>query len=354
VIGLLGATGYTGRLVAAELARRQLPHRLGARDPKRLATLPSSPEGEHFVVDVTQRSRLDAFFDHLDVLITTVGPFAHLGWTVAEAAVAHDVPYVDSTGEPNFIAAIYDRYADAASPVVPGCGFEFLPGDLAAAVAAADLAGSGPATPEGPNGAVTAVGVHYRLDHWLPSRGTAQTAIDIAASTAINPKRRRVAFPKGVHEAVELPWGEQLMVPRHVPGAKVSCTFAVPSWLSPVSIPGVRLLGRLAPRLEGVAKRLPEGPSEERRRRARFTIVAEALGPAGRRAVCCTGADVYGLTARFLVEAAVRLQGKERKREGQEGLRRGALAPAEALAPVSTLDAISGSHPPGEFSWRRL
>ena len=61
----------------------------------------------------------------------------------------------------------------------------------------------------------------------------------------------------------------------------------------------------------------------------------------GRSSVLCEGRDVYGLTARFLVEAAGRLRGT------------GAMAPAEALDPVPFLDAVSGSGPTGEFSWRR-
>ena len=38
-IGVLGATGYTGRLVADELAARGLPHRSGARNPERLGAM---------------------------------------------------------------------------------------------------------------------------------------------------------------------------------------------------------------------------------------------------------------------------------------------------------------------------
>ena len=112
-IGLLGATGYTGRLVADELAARGWPHRLGARNPERLGALKQGGEAEPFVVDAGDRGRLDAFCEGLDAVISCVGPFAELGMPVVEAVAAAGVPYVDSTGEPTFMSDVYDRFAGA-------------------------------------------------------------------------------------------------------------------------------------------------------------------------------------------------------------------------------------------------
>jgi short subunit dehydrogenase-like uncharacterized protein len=324
VIALLGATGYTGKLVAAELTRRRVPHRLGARSPERLAAVPS--DGERFVLDVGEAARLDAFLDGADALISTVGPFQRLGLPVVEAAVRNRVGYVDSTGEQEFMSEVYERFADADVPLVPGCGFDFIPGDLTAAVALADL--GGPATE---------VAVHTRAIT-VPSRGTARTAVEMADSLAVeNPRVRRVAFPDGVRSAIEFPFGERALA-RHAGGARVVTTIAMPAaaaslarWVAPA-------LSRLGPLVE----RLPEGPPEAIRRRARFQVLAEAIGPGGRRAVYCEGRDVYGLTARFLVEAAQRLSGK------------GAMAPAEALDPEPFLQGVSGDDDHGAFTWRRV
>src|SRR3954469_21175409 len=103
MIGLLGATGFTGRLTAAELERRGIACRLGGRNAERLAAVPKGQGAETFVVDTSDAGRLDAFCDGLDALITTVGPFTTLGMPVVEAAVRNGVPYVDSTGEPDFM-----------------------------------------------------------------------------------------------------------------------------------------------------------------------------------------------------------------------------------------------------------
>jgi len=132
LLALLGATGYTGRLVAAELARRDRPYRLGARDRQRLAAVPRAAHGEAFVVDAGDPAGLDAFLHGVEVLINTVGPFSELGLPVVEAAGRNRVAYVDSTGEPGFMADVYRLFAGAAVPIVPACGFDYIPGDLAA------------------------------------------------------------------------------------------------------------------------------------------------------------------------------------------------------------------------------
>jgi hypothetical protein len=323
VIALLGATGYTGKLVAAELSRRGVPHRLGARSPEKLATVPS--DADRFVLDVGESGRLDAFLDGATAIITTVGPFIRLGMRAVEAAARNGVPYVDSTGEQDFIADVYARFADAPVPIVPGCGFDFVPGDLVAAVAMADLGGE-----------VAEIAVHTQPVGVWPSRGTARTAVEMAGSMSTG-KTRRVPFPDGVRTAVEFPFGD-VPLARHAGDARVVTTVAMP--------PGgdylVRLAAPVLPRLKPLVARLPEGPPERVRRRARFRVLAEALGPAGRAAVLCEGRDVYGLTARFLVAAAQQVTGA------------GAMAPAQALNAESFLQSVSGEDEHGAFSWRRL
>jgi hypothetical protein len=323
VIALLGATGYTGKLVAAELSRRGLPHRLGGRNPGKLATVPS--EGERFVLDVGESTRLDEFLDGATALISTVGPFIRLGMPAVEAAARNAVPYVDSTGEQQFMADVYDKFADATVPIVPGCGFDFIPGDLAAAIAMADLGGE-----------VSEVAVHTQATP-IPSRGTARTTVEMAETLSSEGSVRRVPFPDGVRTGIEFPFGD-VPLARHAAGARVVTTMVMPGMAAPV----IRRLSGVLPKLGPIVERLPEGPSPRMRARAKFRILAEALGPAGRAAVLCEGRDVYGLTARFLVAAAQKVSGS------------GSMAPAEALDPVPFLDAITGEDEHGSFSWRRL
>ena len=324
MIALFGATGYTGKLVAAELSRKGLPHRLGGRSPEKLASVPS--DAERFVVDADEPSRLDAFLDGASALISTVGPFAELGWPAVEAAVRNRVPYVDSTGEQHFMADVYKRFADAPVPLVPACAFDFIPGDLTAEVAMADL-----------GGVVSEIAVHWLARSTRPSRGTARTAVAMAATMATQARVRRAPFPDGVRTAIEFPFGD-VPLARHARGATVVTTMVAPAAIAPL----VRRVSPFLPRLGPLVERLPEGPPPKARQRARFRVLAEAIGPSGRTAVMCEGRDVYGLTARFLVEAAQRVSGA------------GAMAPAEALDAEAFLDAVTGEDEHGLFSWRRI
>ena len=339
MLALLGATGYTGRLVADELARRGIEHRRAGRNPDRLAALPSSPHAHTFVVDVEESARLSDLLEGVDGLINTVGPFATLGMPVVEAAAAAGVTYVDSTGEFDFMTDVYLRFARSGAPIVPACGFDYIPGDLAAAVAAADLQA------EDPGDRIEEVTVAYELSGMAPSRGTVRTGVQAAANTPWRPQARRARFSTGVRTAIEIPWGEQVTVPRHVRGADVATVVGLPGVAALAPLLGVAAsLTRLAaPLASPFVDRLPEGPSDTVRRRSRFIITANARSAGGREAaVQCEGSDVYGLTARFLVEAALRAAGS------------GAMAPAEALDPVPFLDAVSGTSDLGTFEWSRL
>jgi len=335
-VALLGATGFTGRLVAAELTRRGVTHRLGGRSGARLAAVPS-PAEQH-LVDITDPSSLDAFLDGADVLISCVGPFTLHGMPVVEAAVRTGTPYVDSTGEFGFMAQVYERFAGAPSAVVPACGFDYLPGDLAAAVAVEEL--GGPADE---------VDVVYRLKGMRPSRGTVQSAAAAAAGATLVPRRLSCTGPDGPLSAVEVPWGELVTVPRHVPGARVRTGLVAPDLATRVAAaaaPLSPLIGALtkatAPLLDRLAQRLPEGPADAVRGRAEALVVAEARSRGRSVTVAVRCRDIYGLTARLLVESALQVTGT------------GAMAPAEALPAKGFLDAVTGSDTNGELSWRVL
>jgi short subunit dehydrogenase-like uncharacterized protein len=280
------------------------------------------------IVNVRDAAALDAFLAGAEVLINTVGPFAELGLPVVEAAVRNRVAYVDSTGEPAFMSEVYQRFANASVAIVPACGFDYIPGDLAAAIAARDLGGK-----------CERIGVHYETNAALPSRGTVRSALGVLGRDTVSAlKARRVTLPEGTKDAIEWPGGERVTVPRHVPGAEVSVTMIVSGILLPGWQLGAAVMATFAPMLRPFADFLPEGPPAVLRAAARYRVFAEATGPSGRALVVCEGNDPYGMTAKFLVAAAARITGS------------GAMAPAQALDPAAFLDAVSSA----DFRWRRI
>ena len=76
---------------------------------------------------------------------------------------------------------------------------------------------------------------------------------------------------------------------------------------------------------------LPEGPKEDDRRAARFTIVARGAAHGGTRRGVVRGSDVYGMTAVTLVHGAELLSAPGFERAG-------ALGPAAAFDPAAFLN----------------
>jgi short subunit dehydrogenase-like uncharacterized protein len=361
---LLGATGFTGRLVAAELAARTAGTRLrwgvAGRDPVRLAALagalPGAPEA--VVVDVRDPTALAAAVARTRVVATTVGPYARLGLPVARACAAAGTQYADITGEPAFVRTL-EREVDATAratgaTMVVCCGFDAVPHDLGVQLAVAQL----------PDGAdVVARG--YVRARGRPSGGTARTALDAVAghrrdedhgedtddavgatggagaSAARGPDVRPVArLVLGTHRperlggwAVPLPTVDPLIVRRSarvLPG--YGATFAYGHFahvrrtttllgagaglgaaaLAARTRPGRAVLERLIPG-EG------EGPDDAARAAGRFTVLILATGHGARAeddvrvVVRVRGGDPgYGETSRMLAEAALTLASDER------------------------------------------
>ncbi|MCW2543019.1 MAG: Saccharopine dehydrogenase [Frankiales bacterium] len=332
-VALLGATGYTGRLTAAELERKGIAHRVGGRSKSRLADVPSG--GERHVVDLADPSSLDAFLDGVDVLITCVGPFADLGMPVVEAAVRTDTPYVDSTGEPFFMKQVYDRFRGSGPTVVPACGFDYIPGDLGVSVAASELGST-----------VDEVDVVYTMTDAKVTRGTARSAVGALTSVSPSYGRLVIAGEDGPVPAVKLPWGEELTVPFHEPLATIRTGVGAPGWVTQVTkaigpaAPLTRPLSRLAkPLLNRWVERLPEGPSDTARSNASAKTYAVVRGGGGEVRVVVRVRDIYGITARFLVAASQQISGV------------GALATAEALDARAFLDSVAYDDEGGSLTW---
>ena len=140
-IAVYGATGYTGTLVAAELARRGVPMILAGRDALKLdaaAAAARAAGGEVAGVRPASIDDPEALIGALDgaaAVINAAGPFIRTGAPVLRAAIAAGTHYVDTTGEQPWIRDTFDVFdarprRSAGVAAVAGMGFDYLPGDL--------------------------------------------------------------------------------------------------------------------------------------------------------------------------------------------------------------------------------
>ena len=96
---LYGASGYTGRLVAAELRRREVEHVLSGRDLAKLEPLGAEHGAPVRAVPLDDEPGLRALLADASAVINCAGPFALAGDALVRAAVDSGTHYVDSTGE---------------------------------------------------------------------------------------------------------------------------------------------------------------------------------------------------------------------------------------------------------------
>ena len=142
-VAILGPTGFTGRLVVAEARRAGLAVRLVGRDREALEELARGEDVR--VADARDLGALREALDGAQVVLSCAGPFFALGPAPVEAAVAAGAHYLDTSGEQAWVMLLHERLAGPAAAagvvVLPAFGFDYVPGDLAARVAAERLPG---------------------------------------------------------------------------------------------------------------------------------------------------------------------------------------------------------------------
>ncbi|KAF8058737.1 Saccharopine dehydrogenase-domain-containing protein [Lyophyllum atratum] len=143
---VLGATGFTGRLITRYLAAHPqftqglFSFSIAARSQSKLHTLVQElslpPTVNTVQFDVTDENSVEAAVRSARVVINTVGPYWTWGTPVVKACAKYGVHYVDLTGEGVWVRQIIYRYDYLATKtgaiIVPSCGYDSIPSDASA------------------------------------------------------------------------------------------------------------------------------------------------------------------------------------------------------------------------------
>lgn len=316
-----GATGYTGRLVAAALRRRGLNFAVAGRDDHRLAAV----ERETGAVERVAMAQggidgLRRLVDGRCVALGCAGPFSLVGEPLVAACARAGVHYADTTGEQSFVRRIRDRYAPAAETsgacLAPAMAFEIAPAAWAARIAAGEVADQAATieivytTPPGSGaraawstGTLKSIQAELGVGRsvlWFRGRVVEET-----------PCRRRLAIEidgRSV-DCVSIPAVEALVLGSLVPRGTVITYTAVgrrlarfaqghATWLSRAARWGVSVTPYITR-----ARRGPEGEGRE----APFAILVRATSGERTMTVRLRGRDPYGLTAEVQAAFAERV-----------------------------------------------
>jgi short subunit dehydrogenase-like uncharacterized protein len=326
-IVVFGATGYTGDLVARALVERGAAPVVAARNEGRVRALADELGGlEHAVADVADPASVRALVGRGDVLVSTVGPFQRWGDPAVEAAIAAGAHYLDSTGETAFIRRVFQHYDGGAkaagSALVTALGYDWVPGNLAGALALREAG---------------ADAVRVDVGYFVSGGGGTQASGGTRASAVGMLSEPGHAFAGGrlrseraarhVQEidgrpAISIGATEQFALPRVHPGLRDVGVWL--GWFGAASRPlqAISAATALATRLPGVrgaigatAGRFVQGstggPAEAARAKARSRIVGIASDADGRplATVRLKGVNPYDFTAGMLAWGALRAAG---------------------------------------------
>jgi short subunit dehydrogenase-like uncharacterized protein len=335
-IAVFGASGYQGKLVAAELARRGIETVLVGRDRGRLrdaAAAAGFPGTEVRQATADDPEALAAAFRAMDVVINCAGPFTSSGEAVVRAAIKAGCHYADTAGEQLYIKQIFDTLsADAERAgvtVIPAMTDGGVPGDLIAHLLAEHI---------DPIDELTSAHL-ITSNGEPPSRGSLRSVLATLETLqnggltyqdgdwrfGIPLKHSFMAFPGSTQPipVVKFPLQEVITVPRHVRVRRIQGVAEADL--------GARLSSPFTPEF---IDNLPEGPTTDSRRDQRFTIVVDAIADHGQHARgVVQGPDTYGTTAVIAVEGAHRL--------ATHGAKPGVLAPAQAYDPADFLNSLA-------------
>jgi len=196
-ITLLGATGFTGGLIAQYLGNRAPPSArialAGRNLPKLEAVLSAvGSDFELVEVDISSAEAMRSVAERTRVLISTVGPYILHGEPVVAACAEAGTDYLDLTGEPEFVDLTYlkhhARAVETGARLVHACGFDSVPHDLGAQFTVEQL----------PEGVPLAVRGYVQM-HGTFSGGTVASALEIMsryrAGTVTHEIRSQVDSP---------------------------------------------------------------------------------------------------------------------------------------------------------------
>jgi short subunit dehydrogenase-like uncharacterized protein len=331
---IFGATGFTGRQVAERLAVQGAAPVLAGRSEGPLRELAERLGVEWRQADALRRNSVFALLEKGDVLVSTVGPFVKWGEPAVRAAIAAGGTYIDSTGEPAFIRRVFDEFgppaARAGAALLPAMGYDYAPGQLAAALALEEAGED-----------AVRVDVGYYAFGMTGSAGTRESSVGVMLDphhafrdgrlqrVRMADRLRSFDVRDKEREAISFGATEHLTLPASYPRLREINTYL--GWFGPLSRPlqAVSLAGSLAVRLPGargvlqaVGERVASVGGEPQSGSGVSAIAAEAFDERGTRLarVELSGPEPYALTADLIAWAA---------RQEVDGT--GALGPLQAF-----------------------
>ncbi len=333
-VGILGATGHTGRLLARALHELGQPLVLFGRSQEKLNDLREM--GETIVGSALDVESLRPVFRRCPLVINCAGPYTELGWPAVQLAMEYRVDLWDLTGEQPFQLRCLEldarlRMFDVA--IANAMGLEVLVSDCGAALLSEELRGL--------HGEVERVDIVNKVRDFQSSKGSFESVLNILGRDTFAWRDgglvpARMGKPWRREGGRHLVWGpgvDILTVARSTGARQVEVWFDMPGWVAMGARAGSRsnkaVFGsRLGPALRKLGKRAPLDPQVDADG-GPWEIQVTVHGGGHSLSRTWVGRDPYGSTAAITAWCAI-----ERLAAGNRVRRGGLLSPSQVVSPA--------------------
>jgi len=312
---IYGATGYTGRLIAAEAVKQGLRPTLAGRNTEKVQAIANEFNLPWTAFSVDDLPAVRKALKDKSLLLSVAGPFSATAEQMIDACIETKTHYLDVTGEISVfeLAASKDAAAkNAGITLLPGVGFDVVPSDcLAAHTAARSKA------PVSLLLAIKGLGG--------PSRGTAKTGVEaLGSGTAVRRGGqiqfvrtgsliRTIDFGHGPEEFLGVSWGDIATAYHSTSIGDIEVYFPNEGPIKSMTKLS-RLLGPLMGTnfvqnfLKKQIDKMPAGPTETEREEAGAVLRAEVTDENGSVFISqLTTPNGYSLTAESAVLCSLKI-----------------------------------------------
>lgn len=132
---IYGATGYTGRMTAAQAKSAGLNIIIAGRNRQRLAALAGELDVSMRVFGLEDAAETALQLAGVDIVLNCAGPFTATAEPLMKACIDQSIHYLDITAEINIYRlaeSLGERAARAGSMLLPGVGWDVVPTDCLA------------------------------------------------------------------------------------------------------------------------------------------------------------------------------------------------------------------------------
>lgn len=340
---VLGATGYTGGIIASQLNNNGVSFSIAGRNKTKLELLKGNLSNCENIIetDVFDEQSIDRLLDQADILINCVGPFNHYAPLLLNRIARKNIVYIDITGEQDIVLNSYLNLNDIArnnnSTIIHSCSFESCLADILAAeylskeIYYEDISSYYylPNTAPSPGTKLT-MKLSKLVKHFIFRNGRLLETLPMC-------EKHDVDFADDLkdHVAIFIPYPEVIFFSRQYHTKNVGTYMIVNKSM----IQDTSFFSASKKNIESIIqtheKITYHGPDRFEREKHYFKIIVIATDSGGNESkIYLKGYDPYGLTAAItttMVESFIC---------GTAG-RYGVLSPSEAIEPRKMLEAIS-------------